>query len=216
MTQPNSFKNSSRSGKNLFGLTLILTLVIYLGMLVTPTKSHAKTSESSKKESLEKNNKNELLENNNKRTTVNKNSTDPIVSGKVLLKELRQLVRRDLLASGTNTVSAVDQTLDSLPINEVDNPAAFFNEEKLKAGAIGSLLISQNSPARAYSGYIKPILEIELKFKVERIIQNYGGENLYRVKNDLGIEFYMSLIGIGVPLPTQTFIVFWEKDPRNI
>ena len=227
------FKNSSKSGNNFFRSMFILTLAIYLGVLITPSKCHAKTSELFEKEdknnqtepsiptfpqanfnqSLENNKKKEPLENNDKGTPTNQNSTDPTAKSNILLKQLRDRVRRDLLASGTNDPTLVERTLDSLPINEVDEPAAFFNGQKLKAGTIGSLGISQNSLARAYRGYIEPILKVELGFEIDEISGGYGGGNLYKAYDPKGVEFYMSLVGFG-SFKSQTFVVLWEKDPR--
>ncbi|HBE20480.1 MAG TPA: hypothetical protein DEG17_21095 [Cyanobacteria bacterium UBA11149] len=226
------FHNSSQSGNNLLTLTFVIALAINGGVLFAATKCHAKTSELYQEEYnksklaasislfpkvdlnefIDKNNNKESTRNNSKGTTANKDQSDP----NTLLRELRERVRQDLLASRSNTESYVDVTLDSIPIGFLKDPPAFLDGSELKKGAIGSLLISQNSPARAYVLYIKPLLEEEQKLKIEKLDKKYGGANLYTVKKGENVEFYMSLVGIGAPIPTQSFIVFWKRDPGGI
>jgi hypothetical protein len=210
----------------------VIPLALHNTVLMTPTDYQSKTFQENTKnikvkpsvfplpqvnlaKSIEENKKNQLPENKNNETSAKQNPTKPTVSGNDLLKELRNKVRRDLLASGTNSEAVVDQTLNSLPIEELSNSAFFFNRGKLKAGTIGSLAISQNSIARTYSQYIEPILTVELGFKIERIKGGYGGENLYKIRNDQGLEFYLSLIGFG-SFNSQSFVILWEKDPRSL
>lgn len=161
--------------------------------------------------------KKETPEKEEKETEANKNSTDPTGSGTGLLKELRDRVRRDLLASKTNTESVVDEYLDALPIDEANNPDSFFDGQSLKAGTIGSLGITQNSIGRTYSEYIEPILKEELGFNnIEEVPDGYGGERLYKARSNEDenniLEFYLSLVKIN---GTYTFVVIWEKDPRG-
>ncbi|MCP2729949.1 hypothetical protein [Limnofasciculus baicalensis] len=235
MRQFNYFKKISKYGNNFFSLMFVIPLALHNTVLMTPTDYHGKTTESFQEntrktkieplvfplaqvnlvKSLEENKKNQSPENKNEETIAKQNPTKPTVLGNDLLKELRNKVRRDLLASGTNSEAVVDQTLNSLPIEELSNSAFFFNRGKLKAGTIGSLAISQNSIARTYSQYLEPILTVELGFKIERIKGGYGGENLYKIRNDEGVEFYLSLIGFG-SFNSQTFVVLWEKDPRSL
>ena len=146
-------------------------------------------------------------------TPANENSTDPNGSGKGLLKELRDRVRRDLLNSGTNDPAVVDQTLDSFFPEEDFDRSFFFDGQALKAGNNGSMGISQFNPRNAYSEYIEKILTEELEFEVEEISEGYGGEKLYKAKNDGGVEFYMSLIKIGF---SNTLVILWEKDPNSL
>lgn len=188
-----------------------------------PPEEKPKTEETppenkEKEEKLPEDDKNsESTENKDRDKPSTQNSTGPGGEGEGLLKLLRDRVRRDLLASGTNTESVIDETLDSLFLDELNDPATFLDGQNLKAGTIGSLGISQNSPSKAYSDYIDPILTIELGFnEIEEISEGYAGEKLYKARNSTnGDEFYMSLVGIGAPRPTQTFVVIWEKDPRG-
>ncbi len=204
MTQFNYFKNLCKYGNNLFGLIFVIPLVFHTGVLMTPTESYAETTEK----------RFPYFQSPSIFASAKQNPTKPTISENDLLKELRDRVRRDLLASGTNTEAVVDQTLDSLPIDELTNYAFFFDGQNLKVGTIGSLGISQHSIARTYSQYIEPI-SVELEFKIEKIKGGYGGENLYKIRNDEGVEFYLSLIGFG-SFNSQTFVVLWEKDPRGL
>lgn len=233
MAQFNSFNNSS--GNNFFGLVFVIPLTLHTTVLIAPTESYAKTTEPSHEntkrtkvetsafplpqvnftKSLGENKKSQLAENKNNETSAKQNRTKPTISENYLLKKLRDRVRRNLLESGTNSEAAVDQTLDSFPIDELINSAFFFDGQNLKVGTIGSLGISQHSIARTYSQYVEPILIVELGFKIERIKGGYGGSNLYKLRNDEGVEFYLSLIGFSA-FQSQTFLVLWEKDPRGL
>lgn len=236
MRQFNSFNNPSESGNKLLGLMLVIPFGLSPGLSIVPRNYEAKAIESYQphngeaepslflwrqvifSKSIGKNLHNQSGENPNKQTPANQNTSETKSSGTSLLKDLRELIRRDLLASGTNTESVLDETLDSLPIDRVNNPSFFFDRQSLKAGSLGSLVIPQNSIARTYSQYIEPVLTIELGFKIEKIKGGYGNANLYNVRNTDGVEFYMSLVPVGgsVRTSTETFIIFWEKDPRNI
>ena len=181
-----------------------------------PKTEETPTENKEKEETpLEDNKNSESTENKDPDKPSTQNSTAPGGEGEGLLKLLRESVKRSLLESGTNTESVVNETLDSLFIDELSDPAAFLDGSSLKAGSVGSLGISQKTPRIAYDEYIEPILTKEMDFEIEEISEGYAGEKLYKARNAGGVEFYMSLVGIGAPRPTQTFVVIWEKDPRG-
>jgi len=129
---------------------------------------------------------------------------------------LSRRIRRDLLKKSIKTPETIDEFLRSLPYSEIaaqQREYFFQSETKLKTGALGSLGIIQ-SPIISYYSYIQPILTKELGLEIEEL-GIYGEAELYKVKNEQKVELYISLVPVG-SFGRQTFVVIWEKDPRNI
>ncbi|MCP2729948.1 hypothetical protein [Limnofasciculus baicalensis] len=280
MTQFNSSKNSSQSGKNLFGLMFIIALALHAGVLMIPTGDGGKTSESAEKEDKkstvepsaspqanpakspessakedtkkskveadskkaevatdtekteakppvspsaeadsdeipEDNSKSDATESDDKETPANKTTTESTTSDNTVVKDLRDRIRTKLLASENSDSVVVDKFINNLPVAEVakDNVPYFFEGEALKEGIRGSVGIAETDVKIAYAQYIEPILNKQLGFEIEEISDGYGGEKLYKAQDAKGVELYLSLVGVGTPNPTQTFVVIWEKDP---
>ncbi len=131
----------------------------------------------------------------------------------------RTIERLKASGEGTYAPDNVAKEVDTLPIELVDESkidiSAFFGEvtdpPKLKDGAVGSLNIPKISAREAYETELKPILE-EFGFTIE-LPQEYGGADLYKVRNAEGLEFYMSVVR--QKLGSGAFIVFWSKAPGS-
>jgi hypothetical protein len=145
------------------------------------------------------------------------NSEDVEAAGSGLISELRDRILRRLLAGGNEVNNAENTTryLDSLPIGNVPESRHeyFFEGDRLKSGALSSLSIAQSSPTDAYANYIEPVLKEQLGFKEIESLEDYGGEALYKAKNEDGIEFYMSLVKL--KLGAGTIVVIWPSDPNS-
>jgi hypothetical protein len=132
---------------------------------------------------------------------------------------LYERVYRDLVENSTNSPEAIEKALKSIPFDQVQaekRPFFFAGPDQLKAGAIGSLGMTQRPPNIAYDKYIEPVLTRELGFQLEWIGRfAYGDSELYRAWNDNGIEFHISLVPYG-SFGSQTFVVIWAKDPREL
>ncbi len=124
-----------------------------------------------------------------------------------------------LAAPGINSPEALKNALDDVSPERVaeDKRSSFFEESgRLKDGAIARLAIPQKTPGTAYDDYIEPILKDQLRFQIDwegRFA--YGDSDLYKAWNDNGIEFYISLVPYGKPA-SQTLVVIWAKDPREL
>lgn len=145
------------------------------------------------------------------------NSAATAAAGSGLLDELYKRVYRDLTENSTNTPEAVEASLKGLPYEQIEaeKRSYFFTEPtQLKPEVIGSLGITQRTPSTAYDKYIQPILTNELGFDVN-FVSRYGEADLFKAENDNRIEFYMSLVPYG-SFGSQTFVVIWPKDPREL
>jgi hypothetical protein len=165
----------------------------------------------------EDNSKSNETESDDKQTPANKTTGDATTSDNSIVKDLRDRIRTKLLASENSDSVVVDKFINSLPVAEVaqENASYFFEGEALKPGIRGSVGIAETDVKIAYEQYIEPILNKQLGFELEEISDGYGGEKLYKAHNAEGVELYLSLVGVGTPSPTQTFVVIWEKDPRR-
>jgi hypothetical protein len=165
----------------------------------------------------EDNSKSDETESDNKQTPDNKTKTDATTSDNTVVKDLRDRIRIKLLASENSDSAVVDQFINSLPVAEVakENAPYFFEGEALKEGIRGSVGIAETDVKIAYEQYVEPILNKQLGFEVEEISDGYGGEKFYKAQDAKGVELYLSLVGVGTPSPSQTFVVIWEKDPRS-
>jgi len=146
---------------------------------------------------------------------------DPVAtaqeSGSALMTELRTRVRAKLAGDErVNSSATIEDFFDALPYSEIDQRDYFFQtEDQLKDGAIGSLGITQTNPGLSYVDYVEPVLQGQLGFEIDQIFEGYGDEEFYKAYNDQGVEFYMSLVGVGLG-SSQTFVVIWATDPRTI
>ncbi len=165
----------------------------------------------------EDNSKSDATESKAQETPANQTPSEPTTSDNTVVKDLRDRIQTKLLASENSDSVVVNKFINSLPVAEVakDNAPYFFEGEALKEGIRGSVGIAETDVKIAYEQYIEPILNKQLGFDLEEISDGYGGEKLYKAQDAEGVELYLSLVGVGIPSPTQTFVVIWEKDPRK-